>query len=92
MDYRTNTIAQLWNGHIEPIRHLGEDNPQIDQLKAFMKGTYEKLEKNLEGRNKRLLENYSRYVCEYLVLMGEEAFCDGYCLGTKLTVQSLTKE
>ena len=92
MDHRTNTIAQLWNGHIEPVRHLGEENPQIDQLKAFMKDTYEKLEKNLDDKNKRLLEKYGRYICEYIVLVSEEAFCDGYCLGTKLTVQALTKE
>ena len=86
----TDTIGQLWNGILEPVRYLGKNNPEIKQLENLLQCNLKNLEGNLNERLKGLLEKYNDCINEYIALTNEQAFCDGFCLGTKITVESLT--
>lgn len=85
----TKTIAQLWNGNLDPIRYLGKNNPEIKQLEKLMQYNLEKLEESLNEKEKEILEKYNDCINEYILAISEQAFCDGYCLGSKMAVEAL---
>lgn len=86
----TKTIAQLWNGNLEPIRYFGKENPQIKDLEKLIQSNREKLEQNMNETEKEWFEKYSDCIGEYVDKLNEQAFCDGFCLGTKITTEALT--
>ena len=86
----TKTIAQLWNGHIEPAQQLGRNNSQMHELEGLMQRNFEKLEDILNGKDLDVLKNYDSCVTEHLILSCEQAFCDGFCLATKILVEALS--
>lgn len=86
----TNTIEQLWNGTLEPVRYLGKNNPEIKQLEILLQRNLKNLEENLNEKLEGLLQKYYDCINEYLALTNEQAFYEGFCLGTKITVESLT--
>ncbi len=85
----TETIRQLWNGNLDPIRYLGLNNKEIKQLETLMQCNEEKLDKQLNEDEKETLEKYHDCMNEYATLIAEQAFCDGFCLGTKMIVEAL---
>lgn len=89
MDYKTSTIAKLWNGEIQPVMHMDERSTEIKELEKLIRLNYEKLEENLENELKDRLENYRDCIDEYMALVNEQAFCKGFCLGTSLTAEAL---
>lgn len=86
----TNTIAQLWNGNLEPVRNFGKNNSEIKQLQNLMRRNLDKLENSLNEEQKNQFANYCGCVEEYAILVSEQAFCDGFCLGTKIIVEALS--
>ncbi len=85
----TKTIATLGNGNIDPIRYLGENNYEIKRLEKLKERNSEKLEKILDEPPAQIFEAYTDCINEYTSLIAEEAFCDGFCLGTKITAKAL---
>lgn len=85
----TKTIATLWSGNIDPIRYLGENSYKIKRLEDLKERNSEKLDEVLDESAKRMFEAYTDCVNEYISLIAEEAFCDGFCLGTKITAEAL---
>lgn len=83
----TKTIATLWNGNLDPVRYLGKNNSQIKQLETLMQRNLEKLEKSLDEVSAKIFEAYTDCVNEYILQIAEQAFCDGFCLGTKIAVE-----
>ncbi len=84
------TLAALWNGNLAPVRHLGKNNKEILHLEDLIKRNVELLEQQLGDAQKKRWETYFMCVEEYFSLMTEQAFCDGFCLGTKLTAEALS--
>lgn len=85
----TKTIAQLWNGNLAPVRHCGENNPDIQELESLIQRNNEKLEAALSDKAKNIFENYKICIEEYRYIINEQAFCDGFCLGTRITAEAL---
>ena len=85
----TNTIANLWNGNLEPIRYLGQNSKEIKQLENLLERNQEKLEETLTEISKKLFEKYNDCMNEYILLTTEQAFCDGFCLGVKIISEAL---
>ena len=92
MDYKTSAIAQLWNGELEPYRNLGGNDTETKELENLILSNYEKLEESLSGELKERLEKYRECSDEYMASINEQAFCEGFCLGTRLTAEALTNE
>lgn len=86
----TNTISQLWNGNLEPIRFLGKNNTELKQLEKLMQDNLKKIEENLDDKQKEVFEKYNSCIDEYLVVLSEQAFCDGFCLGTKIFTEAIS--
>ena len=90
MDKVTQTIEDLWNGNITPCENCGSHDPKLKQLRSLMGRNHDKLCEGLTEAQKETFQKYLDCSDEYFLRMLELAFCDGFCLGSKLAAESLT--
>ena len=83
------TITQLWNGELSPVQTFRKHNPEIQELEQLSQRNLDKLAERLDEPLQRLLERYNKRLTEYIVLLTEQAFCDGFSLGMKLLSEAL---
>ena len=83
------TISQFWNGNIDPIKHLGSNNPEMRQLENLLDKNTTKLRESLNEKEKEIFEKYTDCVNEYMFISNEEAFFEGFCLGMKIFTEAL---
>lgn len=86
-----NTITNLWNGRIEPYAHCGEENTEMKLLTSLIERNHSVLYRELTNKQKELLEKYTDCCDEYMLLLSEQAFCDGFCLGARLLSEALSE-
>jgi len=86
----TQTILDLWNGDITPCERCGAKNPQINELLGLMERNRNDLQEGLTAAQTEVFQKYMDAADEYLLLMLEHAFCDGFRLGGRLAVETLT--
>lgn len=85
----THTILDLWNGNIAPCEHCGSHDPEANHLIGLMERNREDLRKGLTDAQAKTFQKYIDCCEEYLLRMLELAFCEGFSLAAKLTVESL---
>lgn len=85
----TQTIIELWNGNIAPCEHCGAHDPVINKLIGLMERNREQLSKGLTEAQMETFQKYIDCSEEYLLRMLELAFSDGFCLGSRLAVESI---
>ncbi|MBE6803745.1 MAG: hypothetical protein E7528_02460 [Ruminococcaceae bacterium] len=85
----TKTISELWSGNLDPITRLGMNNIEIEKMEKLMSDNYDKLKAKLNDETKEILEKYYDCVNDYVLLISEQSFCDGFCLGTKISAEAL---
>lgn len=84
-----STISDLWNGNIAPCEHCGAHDTQANQLICLLEQNRDDLCKELSDMQKEIFQKYIDCSEEYLLRMMELAFCDGFCLGNQLAIESL---
>ena len=85
----TKTISRLWSGNLDPVMRLGMNNAEIDKMEKLMSDNYSKIKANITDEQKEILEKYLDCVNDYVLLISEQSFCDGFCLGTKILEEAL---
>ena len=85
----SKTIAELYNGNLEPIRNLGKFNDEIKHLETLIEKTHNELENELSDKQQPFLQRYEGNINEYMCLQSEQAFCDGFCVGAKIIAEAL---
>ena len=80
----TQTITDLWNGNIAPAEHCGAHDPEANHLICLIERNRERLCEGLTDAQKETFQKYIDSSEEYLLRMLELAFCDGFCLGSRL--------
>lgn len=85
----TKTISQLWGGNLDPVMHLGANNIEIAKMEKLMSDNFSKLKTKINDEQKAILEKYLDCVNDYVFLISEQSFCDGFCLGTKISAEAL---
>ena len=86
------TIAQLWNGEIAPIQYFKEHNPEIKNLEDLMQRNLEKLEPHLSETAQKTVKVYNDCITEYIYLVIQQAFSEGYSIGTRLLLEALADD
>ncbi len=86
-----NSIARLWNGGIAPAHGLGKNNYEIEQLTELIDHILDAFTKSLIKEQENLFEKLVNNVNEYIGMITEEAFCDGFSVGTKLMVDAMNR-
>lgn len=82
------TIIDLWNGNIAPCEHCGSHDPVINKLLILIERNREKLSGGLTEAQMETFQKYMDCSDEYLLRMMELAFCDGFCLGGRLVMET----
>ena len=85
----SKTIAELYNGNLQPIKNLGRFNDEIKHLETLIEKTHEDLENELNEKQKSFFKKYEANINEYMCLLSEVAFCDGFCIGAKIITEAL---
>ena len=85
----TNTIIRLWHGELEPSSYTGMNDPELRQLERLLQRNGERLEEYLDEKRKALFEKYFNCIEEYITVLCEQSFCNGFCLGTRLAAEAL---
>lgn len=83
------TIIDLWNGNIAPCEHCGSHDPQINNLISLIERNRENLSRGFTEAQMETFQKYMDCSDEYLLRMLELAFCDGFSLGSKLTIEAI---
>lgn len=86
----SQTIKDLWNGNIAPCEHCGSHDAEANHLIALMERNREALWVELSDAQKERFQKYIDCSEEYLLHMLELAFCDGFCIASRLTVEALS--
>ena len=84
-----NTISQLYRGELEPKKYIGNGNIELREIENFIKNNFDKLKESLNENETEILEKYSDLIDEYVFLMLEQAFCDGFCLGMRISAEAI---
>ncbi len=85
----TKTISKLWSGNLAPVMRLGMNNVEIAKIEKLMLENYKNLKSKLNDEQKEILEKYYDCVSDYGLLISEQSFCDGFCLGTKISAEAI---
>lgn len=83
------TISDLWNGNVAPCEHCGANDPEAIELIGLMERHHEALCGGLTAAQAETFQKYIDCSEEYILRMMELAFCDGFCLGSRLAMEAL---
>ena len=86
------TIQELWNGNIAPCEHCGAQDRQANILYGEVRRSREAVANALQEEHRKLLEQYGQCWEDYLFRMMEEAFRDGFVLGSRLSAEIYSQE
>ena len=85
----SNTISQLYRGQLEPESVLGNGNTELRKTEIMLENNFKKIKENLDEATTQLLDKYRECMNEYIILISEQAFCDGFCLGTRIVSEAV---
>ncbi len=68
---------------------IGLNNFDVKHSENLMRDKREKLEKCLDESRQMILEKYIDSVSEYISVIAEQAFYDGFCMDAKITSEAL---
>ena len=85
-----HTIEDLWYGNIATSENCGVNDPEIEKLVCLIERNKDKLNKVLCDPQKQLLEKLLSCSDEFTQLLSARAFCDGFCLASRLLTEALT--
>ena len=86
----SNTIEKLYEGKLKPLKSIGENNGEIRRMEHVIERNKNKIEEMLDDNSKAIFEKYVECINELLFLVSEQAFCDGFCLGTRILSESIS--
>ncbi len=75
-------IEKLWNGDIDGIENLGKDDYKLKSIEIKTYNSFEQLKELLDDKQ---LIAFEKCLSE----TRKSAFCDGYCLGVRMTAEAL---
>lgn len=85
----SNIITQLYRGQLEPKSVLGNGNVEMRRTELLIENNYKRLKENLNDEAKVILEKYNQCLDEYIVLITEQAFNDGFCVGMRILSEAV---
>lgn len=81
-------FKELFYGNLEPCVKLEENDPELRNLENLMVRHIDNLELKLCEEDKKTFEKYRECCDEYEFRVIEKAFCDGFCLATRIVAEA----
>ena len=88
----TSAIKELWYDNLSPGEHCAAGDTEIRHLVSLMEKNREKLCAVTTEAQQEIFEKYMDCADEYSLKLMEKAFCEGFCLGTRLTAEAFCAE
>ena len=85
----SQTIIDLWNGNLAPVEHCGARDPMVREQVSRIERHRETLGRGLTQAQAETFQKYMECSEAYLLRMLELAFRDGFCLGSRLGIETL---
>ena len=82
-------IRELWNGHIRPCEDCGKNNGEIKEIVSLLQRSGDEINAALDTDRQSMFRKYNERMELYLALLTEQAFCDGFYLGSKIIIETL---
>ncbi len=82
-------IGNLLGGKLGSMHMAESEREELRHLESLLMRNAENLEKLLTDEGKIVFEKYRDCAEEYGLLCQEQAFCEGFCVGTRLTAEGL---
>lgn len=89
---KKQTISELWNGTLTPIQHFRGHDPELEHLEHLLTRHRSELNATLPVPAQATLSCYYECVTEYISLLSERAFCNGFSLGLKLLSEAFSDQ
>lgn len=83
-------IRELYNGNLSPADKPLYKNPKLKKKMDQAEELEERLQKALDEPRLQMLEEFSKIQTDIVILNGEERFTDGFKMGMRFAVESLT--
>ena len=84
-----HTIEDLWYGNLAPGPNCGVGIQEMEQLSILLDRNREALQKTLNPEQKEILKKYTDCENDFCSLFAKQAFCDGFCLASRLMAEAL---
>lgn len=85
----TKIIEKIWKNEFELGANFGVNNRKLSSAERNMFQSREKLEKVLEDNQKKVYDEYIDFLEEVNCQSIDEAFCEGFSIGMRITVEAL---
>ncbi len=82
-------ISELWYVNLEPIDYLGKFNQEIKELENLMNKNLSNLENTIDKSLLEILGRYTECINEYIIVISEQAFCDGFSIGASIFSEAI---
>lgn len=82
-------FIDLFNGNIELYSKVEDNDPRCKNLRRLMQRHLDTLEAKLREDERTVFEKYNECLNEYEYLITERAFCDGFCLATRIVAEAM---
>ncbi len=86
----SKTIELLYEGKLEPVRSIGKSNEKMRRIENLVERNKSKLKGALDTEEKEMFDKYVQCIDEYLFLVSEQAFCDGFCMGARILSEAVS--
>ena len=83
------TIEKLWSGELAPCAQKERKHKEVRELVVMLEQYKRELEKGLDEREKKILEEMQKCYDELEYMGLEDAFEKGFSLGIKLVAEAL---
>ena len=81
-------IERVWSGEAEFVEHFGKNNHRLRRLENIMYHRFDILEEKLDDKQKEAYQECFEKFHEYIFELQKQAFCDGFCFGSRITAES----
>ena len=85
-----DTLIDLWNGRLMPCTN-GIPSEEMTELKNYIEKHFQKLYSKLNEDERQTLTKLEECQNDLIAAVREEAFVQGFSIGTKMMTEALSK-
>ena len=85
----SSAIEQVWSGRADFVEHFGKNSHQVRRLETILYRRLDMLEETLDQKQKEAYQICYEKILEYVSEVQRQSFCDGFCIGGRLTAEAL---
>ncbi len=82
-------ITELFYRNVKLAQQVENENTDVRNTELLMQRNFENLAESVNATQLQRLDAYKDCAEEYALLLAEQSFYDGFCMGTKMIAEAL---